>query len=142
MPIWQIFHPKNTFSHAEKQAVAECVTDLYGRFLPRFYVSVLFHEIDKTSFYIGGDPVDDIVRVSVDHIARSTTDVEKQQQFLNSCARLLDPYVAKRGLRWELHVDETPFDFWTINGYKPPLPNTPAEIKWRSENKPSPYEPA
>ena len=142
MPLWQIFHPKGSFSDADKHELAKHITGVYENFLPRFYVNVLFHEVKKPSFYVGGEPVDDFVRVSVDHIARSTTDAKKQQQFLKSCARLLDPFVAKRGLRWELHVDETPFDFWTINGYKPPLPNTPAEVKWRSENKPSSYEAA
>ena len=26
-----------------------------------------------------------------------------------------------------------------INGFKPPYPGTPAELKWRTENQPSAY---
>lgn len=142
MPLWQIYHPMDAFSDADKQAIANHVTGMYESFLPRFYVNVFFHTLPKASFYIGGEPTDDFVRVTVDHIARSITDADKQQQFLKGCARLLAPYVAGRGLRWELHVDDTPFELWTINGYKPPLPNTPAELRWRNENRPSAYEQA
>ena len=140
MPLWQIYHPHNAFSDADKQAIANDVTGMYDSFLPRFYVNVFFHTLPKTSFYIGGEPTDDFMRVTVDHIARSITDAEKQQRFLKGCAHVLDPYVAGRGLRWELHVDETPFELWTINGHKPPLPNTQAELRWRAENRPAAYD--
>jgi hypothetical protein len=139
MPLWQIYHPEDVFSDSDKQAIANHVTQMYESFLPRFYVNVFFHTLSKSSFYIGGQPTDDFVRVTIDHIARSIKDPEHQQQFLKGCAGLLEPYVAGRGLRWELHVDDTPFELWTINGYKPPLPNTTAEAKWRSENRPSSY---
>ncbi|MGP2690862.1 tautomerase family protein [Serratia nevei] len=43
-------------------------------------------------------------------------------------------------MRWELHVDETPFSLWTIEGLKPPAPGTTAGEKWRSENRPSVWE--
>ncbi|MFW7354957.1 MAG: tautomerase family protein [Brucella sp.] len=72
-------------------------------------------------------------------IPPSLDDPEMQQQFLVGCSRVLEPYVAGRGYRWELHVDDTPFDLWMINGLKPPHPGTPAELKWRSENRPSTY---
>ncbi|MEH2083017.1 MAG: tautomerase family protein [Nostoc sp.] len=141
MPLWQIYHPEKAFSDEDKQAIAQHVTDMYESFmLPRFYVNVFFHALPKTSFYIGGEPCDDFVRVTIDHIARAIKDAETQQKFLKGCTRLLNPYVAGRGLRWELNVDDTPFEQWIVNGFKPPLPNTPAEIRWRSENRPSAYE--
>jgi len=140
MPMWQIYHPENAFSDEDKQAIAQKITGMYESFLPRFYVHVFFHAVPKASFYIGGESADDFVRVVVEHIARSIKDVEQEcQRFLKGCARVLEPYVAGSGYRWELHVDETPFGLWTVNGYKPPLPNTPAEVKWRTENRPSAY---
>jgi phenylpyruvate tautomerase PptA (4-oxalocrotonate tautomerase family) len=140
MPLWNIYHPENAFSDAEKKAIAEKVAGVYGAVMPRFYVNVFFHTLPKTSFYIGGEPVDDFVRISIDHIARTMEDPAQQERFLNTCTKLLAPFIADRGFRWELHVDETPFSLWTVSGLKPPLPNTPAEIKWRTENKPSPYQ--
>ncbi|WP_342193246.1 tautomerase family protein [Serratia ureilytica] len=50
------------------------------------------------------------------------------------------PYITARGLRWELHVDETPFSLWTVDGLKPPAPGTAAGERWRKENRPSAWE--
>lgn len=42
------------------------------------------------------------------------------------------------GLDWEFHIDETAFDLWSIQGYRPPLPDSEDEKRWRRENRPSP----
>jgi len=47
--------------------------------------------------------------------------------------------VRERGYRWEIHIDETPFDFWTIQGMKPPPPDSEAEKRWVKEDRPSAY---
>ncbi|MGQ5795502.1 tautomerase family protein [Serratia sp. IR-2025] len=140
MPLWQIYHPEPAFSAADKRAIAQKVTALYQNFLPRFYVNVFFHALPPGSAYLGGEPVDDFVRVTIDHIARAMDNDAEQQQFLAACTRILHPYIAARGLRWELHVDETPFSLWTIDGLKPPAPGTAAGEKWCSENRPSVWE--
>ena len=140
MPLWQFYHSENVYTDEDKQAIARRVTGLYESMLPRFYVNVFFHTLPKTSFYIGGEPVDDFVRVTIDHIARSMKDTETQQRLLKGCNQILEPFIAGRGLRWELNVDETPFELWTLNGFKPPLPNSPAEQKWKSENRASAYD--
>lgn len=139
MPVWQIYHPENTYTDEDKHAIAQRVTDMYGRVLPRFYVNVFFHALPKASFYIGGEPTDDFVRVIVDHIARTLDKPEAQKRFMNACNQLLEPFIAGRGLRWEFNVDETPFDLWTINGSKPPPPESEAEARWRAENRASAY---
>ncbi|MET0272895.1 MAG: tautomerase family protein, partial [Phenylobacterium sp.] len=82
------------------------------------------------------------VRVWVDHIARTFGSEEIKERFLTAVASLLKPYIDDRGLRWEMHVDETPFSLWTIQGLRPPLPDTEAELRWRTENRPHPYETA
>ncbi len=139
MPLWKFYHPEGAFSAEDKQAIAEKITTVY-RMLPKFYVGVVFQAVPADSFYIGGEPADDFVRIWVDHIARTFKDEALKGRFLNAVAQLLAPYLDGRGLRWEMHVDETPFSLWTIQGLRPPLPDTEAEQRWRTENRPSAYE--
>ncbi len=138
MPLWKIYHPVGTFSADDKQAIAQRITSIY-RALPKFYVGVVFQEIGKDSFYIGGEPADDFVRIWVDHIARSFKDEAIKAKFLSACDKLLAPFIAERGLRWEMHVDETPFSLWSIQGLRPPPPDSVAEKRWISENRASGY---
>ncbi|AOZ09723.1 4-oxalocrotonate tautomerase [Cupriavidus malaysiensis] len=112
---------------------------LVYRDLPSFYAGVVFEAVPKSAFYIGGKPANDFVRIAVDHIARQINDDETKQRFLAAVAKQLAPYIAERGLRWEMHVDETPFSLWTIQGIRPPVPGTPQGETWRTENRPSAY---
>ncbi|HEB0050672.1 TPA: tautomerase family protein [Serratia marcescens] len=121
---------------AAKRAIAQKASALYQDFLPRFYVNVFFHALPPGSAYLGGEPADDFVRVTIDHIARAMDNDAEQQQFLAACTRILQPDIAARGLCRELHADETPFSLWTIDGLKPPAPGE----RWRSENRPSAWE--
>ena len=138
MPLWKIYHPEGSFSAEDKKSIAERITGIY-RNLPRFYVGVVFQEVPKDSFFIGGEAADDFVRIWVDHIARQFNDEGLKARFLGAVNMLLSPFIADRGLRWEMHVDETPFSLWTIQGLRPPMPDTEAEIRWRSENRPTAY---
>jgi len=137
MPLWKIYHPENAFTEQDKKSIAEGLTAIYP--LPKFYVGVVFEQIPKHSFYIGGEPADDFVRIWVDHIARQMDNDAIKERFFAAVNKLFTPFTTDRGLRWELHVDETPFSLWRIQGLRPPLPNTPAEKKWRDENRPSDY---
>lgn len=138
MPLWKIYHPEAAFSDEDKQAIAAGITRIY-RALPKFYVGVVFEAVPKASFYVGGEATDDFVRISVDHIARTFRDEDLKARFLTAVDRVLEPYLGKRGLRWEMHVDETPFSLWTIQGLRPPLPDSEAEKRWIEENRPTPY---
>jgi phenylpyruvate tautomerase PptA (4-oxalocrotonate tautomerase family) len=138
MPLWKIYHPAGKFSAADRQAMAQRITSIY-KMLPKFYVGVVFQEISQDSFYVGGEPADDFVRIWVDHIARTFADEELKSRFLSACDKLLAPFIADRGLKWEMHVDETPFSLWTIQGLRPPLPDSAAERRWVSENHASAY---
>lgn len=138
MPLWKIYHPEGSFSAEDKKSIAARITGIY-RNLPRFYVGVVFQEVPKDSFFIGGEAADDFVRIWIDHIARQFNDEGLKVRFLGAVNKLLSPFIADRGLRWEMHVDETPFSLWTIQGLRPPMPDTEAEIRWRSENRPTAY---
>ena len=140
MPLWKVYHPEGAYTAEDKKAMSERITRIY-RMLPAFYVGVVFQEVPKSSLYVGGEPADDFVRIWVDHIARQFKDEEGKDRFWVAVNKVLRPFISDRGLRWEMHIDETPFSLWTIEGLRPPLPDTPAEQKWRAENKASVYEP-
>ena len=72
MPLWHIYCPENAYSAEDKCALATCITDLYADVgLPRFYASVVFHELPKNSFFVGGKATNDFVRIWIDQIARA-----------------------------------------------------------------------
>jgi phenylpyruvate tautomerase PptA (4-oxalocrotonate tautomerase family) len=138
MPLWKIYHPVGAFTAEDKHAFAQTITDLYGRLpLPRFYVNVIFQEIPSDSFYIGGEPVGNFIRLSIEHIARTTPDDQKAW-WLELTNEAIAPFVKDRGFNWEFHIDETPFDLWSIQGYRPPPADSEDEKRWARENKPSP----
>ena len=141
MPLWKIYHPENAFSAQDKQALSQAITALYSR-LPKFYVGVVFQEVAKDSFFVGGEPTDKFVRIWVDHIARTLPTPEAKAWWINACDEALAPYIRDRGFDWEFHIDETPFDLWSIQGLRPPPANSQAEARWIAENKASPYEPS
>jgi phenylpyruvate tautomerase PptA (4-oxalocrotonate tautomerase family) len=138
MPLWKIYHPVDAFTAEDKQALSERITGLY-RILPRFYVGVVFQEVARESFYVGGKPVDNFVRIWIDHIARTLPNDEAKRRWLAMCDDALAPFVKERGYDWEYHIDETPFDLWSIQGLRPPPPNSPAEKQWVADNRPGPY---
>jgi len=138
MPLWKIYTPVDAFTAEDKKGIAEALTGLYGRVMPRFYVGVVFQEVSADNFYIGGEPTDRFVRIWVDHIARTFRSDEAKTGFFKRVNQLLAPWIADRGYDWELHVDETPFDLWTIQGHFPPPEGSEDEKRWMAENRASP----
>jgi phenylpyruvate tautomerase PptA (4-oxalocrotonate tautomerase family) len=53
------------------QAIAQRVTELYGKFMPKFYVVVVFLDVEPDSFYIGGKSNTRFVRIVSQHLART-----------------------------------------------------------------------
>ncbi len=137
MPLWNIYCPEGTYSAEDKRALADRITDLYAEFgLPRFYVNVMFNEIGSDSCYIGGEPADDFVRISIDQIARGVPE-DLAAWWMKRIRKTMAPFVTERGLRWEVHVDDTPVELWMIDGYFPPPEGSEDEKRWAGENKPS-----
>jgi phenylpyruvate tautomerase PptA (4-oxalocrotonate tautomerase family) len=140
MPLWNVYHPVGAYSEEEKRDFAERVTSHYEAVgLPRFYVVTLFHEVDRGSFYVGGEPVDDVVRVAIDNIAIHGEYPARRESVRNRIGSVIQPFAAEKGLRWEFHVDETPSDLWMINGLVPPPHGSDAEQLWARENLAIPY---
>ena len=137
MPLWNVYCPEGTYTAGEKQAFAERVTDLYAKYgLPRFYVIVVFQELSEESFFMGGERAGDFVRIWIDEIARSVPD-ELRGWWMKQISETVSPFATERGLRWEVHVDDTPRQLWSINGLKPPEEGSEEERRWARENKPS-----
>jgi phenylpyruvate tautomerase PptA (4-oxalocrotonate tautomerase family) len=140
MPLWNVYHPVGAYSYEEKRDFAKLVTSLYeAGGLPRFYVWTLFHEVDRGSFYVGGEPVDNCVRVAIDHIARHAEDPARRESTRHRIGALIQPFATAKGLRWEFHVDHTPRDLWMIDGLVPPPTGSDAEKLWAKENRAIPY---
>ena len=137
MPLWNLYCSAGAYSGEDKRSFAQAITDVYASVgMPRFYVAVVFHEAPKDSLFIGGAPRENFVRISIDHIARSVLPEERESllKFLN---KSIHPFVRDRGLDWEIHIDETPRDFWTIQGMRPPEEGSAEEQRWARENRPS-----
>ena len=140
MPLWNVYHPVGAYTEQEKHEFADRVTSLYeARGLPRFYVVTLFHEVDRGSFYVGGEPVDDRVRITIDQIARHYADPASKEEARKRIGAVIQPFAAGKRLRWEFHVDETPRDLWMIDGLVPPPTGSEAEQLWAKENRAIPY---
>ena len=137
MPLWNLYCSEGAYSREDKCAFAQAITDIYAAIgMPRFYVAVVFHEVPNDSLFIGGTPRENFVRISIDHIARSAAPDQREilLKFLN---KSIHPFVRDRGLDWEIHIDETPRDLWTIQGMRPPDEGSPEEQRWARENRPS-----
>jgi phenylpyruvate tautomerase PptA (4-oxalocrotonate tautomerase family) len=138
LPLWTVYHPPGAFSEDDKAELAGKITDIYGAMMPRFYVGIVFQTVEPGNLYIGGESNGKFVRMVMEHIARSFPDIAASRRFIDRVNAILKPFVADRGYDWEFHIDETPFDYWSINGHYPPKRDTEDERRWREENRPSP----
>ncbi len=138
MPLWTVYHPRDAFSDQDKAKLASEITDLYAPYMPRFFVGIVFKAVGENELFVGGQPTGRFVRFVLEHIAREFPNREASRRFIDRINKLIAPYVADRGLDWEIHIDETPFDLWSINGFYPPREGTADEARWMAENRPSP----
>jgi len=144
MPLHRIFHPVGAFSAAEKQALAASITNIYSAngigLLPDFYVVVIFTAVDTESFFVGGQPSENFIRIVAYHFARHLQDLESKKRWSDKYEAALAPHIKARGYDWEVHLEESPAEMWRENGLIPPKPNSPAEKEWIRLNKPVPYD--
>ena len=119
MPLWKVYHPVGAYTREDKHTFAKRITDIYSS-LPKFYVDVVFQEVPQDSFYFGGEPAPNFVRIHMDHIARQLTSEAAKTKFLARVEDAIAPFVKDRGFDWEFHIDETPFDLWAVQGIRPP----------------------
>lgn len=128
MPLWHIYTPVGAYSAEDKKALSSALMSVYvDAGLPKFYVNVLFHEVAEENFYIGGEPRRNFVRLVAEHIARHLATTELRRHAMALFEAQIAPFVKDRGYDWEMHVDETPFDLWQVQGLVPPLAESEGE---------------
>jgi phenylpyruvate tautomerase PptA (4-oxalocrotonate tautomerase family) len=153
MPLWQLFVPEGAYTAEDKRDLGDRITNLYSDTfdLPRFYTTVIFHDLKPESFLIGGEQRAQFVQVAIVHAARTAgqiaerlgvTEDEINNVFLTMAHGALKPHVADRGYEWELHVENVPHETWNIDGMEPPPPWSEVEKRWAKDNRSSPYSAA
>jgi phenylpyruvate tautomerase PptA (4-oxalocrotonate tautomerase family) len=140
MPLWKVYHPTNAFSAEDKKELAERITNVYaGVPIPKFYAVVIFEEVEKGNCFVGGVQNDNFVRFKIDQIARTLPGLIIREWWMRTLDEVLAPFVKERGFDWEISIDETPFDLWSLQGELPPPFESVGEKRWVEENKASPY---
>jgi phenylpyruvate tautomerase PptA (4-oxalocrotonate tautomerase family) len=140
MPLWKVYHPAGAFTAEDKRILAEQVTGLYASIpIPKFYVVFIFEEIARDACFVGGVLNNKFVRFKIDHIARTLPGSVIREWWVRKIDALIAPYVKDRGYDWEVSIDETPFDLWSLQGEIPPPFESVAEKRWVKENRASSY---
>ena len=164
MPLWHLYVPEDAFTDEDMHDLANRITNIYsspeamenfGFSFPRFYTSVIFHEIKPARFCIGGEPRDKFIQIQVAHIAGGTdgddrpvndqvaetmgvTVQELFDRYFSLVLPALKPYIEDRGYEWEFSIQNDPAVSWRIDGMIPPAPGTEDMRRWDKENKASP----
>lgn len=141
MPLWNVYCPGGAFSAQQRKTLAADITTVYTEYgrMPAFYVDVVFHEVTEGSLLIGGEPVNNFIRITVAHIARQLRPDQKRAT-MDLLESVLARHIKDRGFDWEIHIDETPRELWNIQGFRPPDEGSDAEGLWIKENRPVPYD--
>ena len=79
MPLHRIYSAKGVFSPSDKEGIAQNITDIYGFALPKFYVVVVFVDVDEDSIFVGGKANSRFVRLVTQHLAREKTNPERAE---------------------------------------------------------------
>ncbi|KAG7439108.1 uncharacterized protein BT62DRAFT_998419 [Guyanagaster necrorhizus] len=133
MPLHRFYIPVGLYSKEDKTAVVKAVQQCYPN-LPKFYVVVIFIEVDKENFHVGGEATDNFVRIVVHHMAAHFSD-EYKKEFSKGYNKALEPFIKARGADWEIQIAEMD----VMNGINPPPYKSEAEALWYKENRPSEY---
>ncbi len=140
MPLWKVYHPAGAFSAEDKKELSGRITAIYARVpIPKFYVVVVFDEVINGNCFVGGEEHNKFVRFKIDHIARTLPGPIIREWWIKTIDEAIASFVKDRGFDWEVSIDETPFDLWSLQGEIPPPFESIAEKRWVKENKASPY---
>lgn len=140
MPLWKVYHPAGSYTVEDKKILSERITAVYANIpIPKFYVVVIFEDIPQDACFVGGKPHNKFVRFKVDQIARTLPGPVIREWWMRTIDEVIAPYVKDRGYDWEVSIDETPVDLWSLQGEIPPPFESAAEKRWVKENKATPY---
>ncbi|TPX59756.1 hypothetical protein SpCBS45565_g07670 [Spizellomyces sp. 'palustris'] len=137
MPLHRIYHAVDAFSATDKKQIAERITAIYTAVgLPGFYVNVLFVPLE--CLFVGGEARLNFVRIVTQHLAIHAPP-ERKTATAKAIEEAMKPFVKDRGYDWELHIEDTPREGWSMNGFAPPLVGEPGLKLWAEKNRPVPY---
>lgn len=140
MPLWKVYHPVGAFTAEDKKQLAQRVTEVYASIpIPKFYVVLIFEEVGQDSCYVGGEPHRKFIRFKIDQIARTVPGPILREWWIRTLDKVIAPFVKDRGYDWEVSIDETPCDLWSLQGEVPPPFESVAEKRWVKDNRASPY---
>jgi phenylpyruvate tautomerase PptA (4-oxalocrotonate tautomerase family) len=140
MPLWKVYHPAGAFTATDKKDLSERIASVYaGVPIPKFYVVILFEEIAKDSYFVGGELHNKFIRFKIDQIARTIPGPIIREWWIRTLDQVIAPFVKDKGFDWEISIDETPFDLWSLQGELAPPFESIAEKRWVKENRASPY---
>ncbi|KAJ7575764.1 putative oxalocrotonate tautomerase [Mycena floridula] len=101
--------------------------------MPSFYVVVIFIDVPKTNYFVGGQKTDSLVRFVVHRVARHIDGDADKRNFMDKCETVLAPFTKDKGVDWERVL-------WNENGMAPPSSGTEEEKLWKMENRAVPYK--
>ena len=140
MPLWKVYHPVGAFTAEDKKQLAQRVTEVYASIpIPKFYVVLLFEEIGQDACFVGGEPHRKFIRFKIDQIARTVPGPILREWWIRTLDKVIAPFVKDRGYDWEVSIDETPCDLWSLQGEVAPPFESVAEKRWVKDNRASPY---
>ncbi|KAJ7674043.1 putative oxalocrotonate tautomerase [Mycena polygramma] len=152
MPLHRFFTPKGLYSDEDKAAISEAVTSVYV-VIPKFYVVVVFIELEARNFFVGGKSTNKFLRIATEHYARNfpesvvyrhsvaqltlipTFGDQVKRGFMDRYEKALEPFTKGRGIDWEVQINDADRTMWNENGMAPPLPGTEEENMWKRENR-------
>lgn len=135
MPRWTFEVTPDTLTRAEKDTLAQAITNNYVKLgLPAFLANVFFHENRIGTFYSGGKTPPNTVFFVIDHAARPFPSEEARLAFIDSINHIVEPILSPKGVKWEYNIYEHPADNWRVNGMIPPVQQEELWKKWRDQN--------
>ncbi|KAF8830852.1 hypothetical protein HHX47_DHR2000776 [Lentinula edodes] len=130
MPFHCFYCSPNLYTREEKQAIAQTITKYYAK-LPPFLVLVSFIDVDKDSFYVGGEPNDRYLRINVQHSA----DPVQGRPWIEGYEKALEPFTKGKGIGWELQMTNDDPALWGVNGMRVPPFLSEDYMKWMELNR-------
>ena len=139
MPLWHISAWPVRISPRTAAVRGRCIGHHCGVQLPAFLCQRGIRGVAE-GFLVRRRQADQRLYPDLDRPDRAPRAGRRRPDWLERISKTVAPFVQERGFRWEVHIDDTPiFDFWTIQGLKPPEGGSEAEKRWAAENKASPY---
>jgi hypothetical protein len=139
MPLWKVYHPVGAFTAEDKKALAKRVTEVYVRIpIPKFLWCSFLRRSPRTPALLVASRITNLSGSRSTKLPGRYPVRSSENGGLGHLMRQY-PYVDNMMYDWEISIDETPFDLWSLQGELAPPFESVAEKRWVKENKASSY---